>query len=40
MHNGRRRQERETDFSFKDFLGRLRNFLEKDLIELTKKIGS
>jgi len=38
MNGGRRhRQERETYFSFKDLLGRLRNFLEKDLIELSKK---
>ena len=39
MNRGRqRRQERESYFSFKDLLGRLRNFLEKDLIELAKKI--
>jgi len=37
MDNGRRRcQDRESYFSFKDLLGRLRNFLEKDLLELTK----
>jgi putative transposase len=37
MNGGRRkRQERETYFSFKDLLARLRNFLEKDLLDLTK----
>jgi len=37
MQGGKRkRQERESYFSFKDLLGRLRNFLEKDLIALTK----
>jgi len=38
-NNGRRRQERENYFSFKDLLGRLRNFLEKNLIELTRKLA-
>ena len=36
--NSGRRQERESYFSFKDLLGRLRNFLEKDLLELAIKI--
>ena len=37
MEAGRwKRQERETYFSFKDLLGRLRNFLEKDLLALAK----
>jgi hypothetical protein len=30
------RQERETYFSFKDLLARLRNFLEKDLLQIEK----
>jgi len=38
MNGGRRcRQERKSYFSFKDLLGRLRFFLEKDLKELTTK---
>ena len=38
MENGlRKHQERERYFSFKDLLERLRFFLEKDLIGLTKK---
>jgi hypothetical protein len=32
----RKKQERETYFSFKDLLERLRYFLEKDLLELAK----
>jgi len=37
MNGGRRcHQERKNYFSFKDLLGRLRIFLEKDLIELAK----
>ena len=39
MNSGRRsHQERETYFSFKDLLGRLRNFLEKDLFEVSQSI--
>ena len=37
VRNNGRRQERESYFSFKDLLGRLRNSLEKDLIELNRK---
>ena len=38
MENGlRKHQERERYFSFKDLLERLRFFLEKNLIGLTKK---